>query len=255
MAVVTVPAMIEVADLHVRFGATHAVQGVSFRVPRGTTFGLVGESGSGKSTVLRALAGLVPRGERDGWWGEMLLDGRPLGEARDRVFHRSVQMVFQDPYGSLHPRQTVDRILAEPLIVHGIGGAEARIPRALDEVALPRAARFRFPHQHAVAPPAAVGQPPEDARRQQQDDRQQVPHEGRRRQRPGAGDDEDDGDDALHEQADLEGGREEQLPAGGPCRPDRADEGPRRQHERGRAERDGQGGEHGQQRRRAAPLP
>ena len=139
--------MIEIADLHVRFGATHAVRGVSFTVPRGATFGLVGESGSGKSTVLRSLAGLVPRGERDGWWGDMLLGGRPLGGGRDRAFHRAVQMVFQDPYGSLHPRQTVDHILAEPLLVHGIGEVEARIPRALDEVALPRAARFRFPHQ------------------------------------------------------------------------------------------------------------
>jgi peptide/nickel transport system ATP-binding protein len=56
-------------------------------------------------------------------------------------------MVFQDPYGSLHPQQTVDRILAEPLAVHRIGDAERRIARALEEVALPRAVRFRFPHQ------------------------------------------------------------------------------------------------------------
>jgi peptide/nickel transport system ATP-binding protein len=56
-------------------------------------------------------------------------------------------MVFQDPYGSLHPRQTIDRQLAEPLIVHDIGGLDARIPRALDEVALPPSLRFRYPHQ------------------------------------------------------------------------------------------------------------
>jgi peptide/nickel transport system ATP-binding protein len=56
-------------------------------------------------------------------------------------------MVFQDPYGSLHPRQTVDRILAEPLLVHGIGEVEVRIARALDEVALSAAVRFRYPHQ------------------------------------------------------------------------------------------------------------
>ena len=56
-------------------------------------------------------------------------------------------MVFQDPYGSLHPRQTIDRQLAEPLIVHGIGEIDARIPRALDEVALPANLRFRYPHQ------------------------------------------------------------------------------------------------------------
>ena len=56
-------------------------------------------------------------------------------------------MVFQDPYGSLHPRQTVDRILAEPLAIHGIGDAELRIERALDEVGLGSSFRFRYPHQ------------------------------------------------------------------------------------------------------------
>ncbi|UFN51474.1 ABC transporter ATP-binding protein [Roseomonas sp. OT10] len=134
--------MIEVAELHVRFGANHAVRGVSFAVEAGETFGLVGESGSGKSTVLRCLAGLIePSG------GRMEIDGRPLGRRRDKAFHRLVQMVFQDPYGSLHPRQTVDRQLSEPLAIHGIGDADRRIARALDEVALPQAARFRFPHQ------------------------------------------------------------------------------------------------------------
>ena len=65
-----------------------------------------------------------------------------------KPFRRLVQMVFQDPYGSLHPRQTVDRILAEPLAIHGIGdGAAARIERALDEVGLGNGFRFRYPHQ------------------------------------------------------------------------------------------------------------
>jgi peptide/nickel transport system ATP-binding protein len=134
--------MIEVQDLHVRFGRVHAVRGVSFTVPEGETFGLVGESGSGKSTVLRAIAGLIP-----GWTGRIAVGGRALGAKRDRAFFRAVQMVFQDPYGSLHPRQTVDRILSEPLEVHGVPEAEARIRRALDEVALPRLVRFRYPHQ------------------------------------------------------------------------------------------------------------
>jgi peptide/nickel transport system ATP-binding protein len=134
--------MIEVRDLHVRFGGVHAVRGVSFAVAAGETFGLVGESGSGKSTVLRALAGLVP-----GWTGGMAVAGQALGARRDRAFHRRVQMVFQDPYGSLHPRQTVDRILAEPLAIHAIPDAEARIRRALEEVALPPSLRFRYPHQ------------------------------------------------------------------------------------------------------------
>ncbi|MCC7426956.1 MAG: ABC transporter ATP-binding protein [Alphaproteobacteria bacterium] len=134
--------MIAVRDLHVRFGRVHAVRGVSFTVAEGESYGLVGESGSGKSTVLRALAGLA-----EDWTGSMAVSGRTLGRRRDAHFRRAVQMVFQDPYGSLNPRQTVDRILAEPLIVHGMAEADARIARALDEVALPAAVRFRFPHQ------------------------------------------------------------------------------------------------------------
>jgi len=75
------------------------------------------------------------------------VSGTPLPEPGSKTFRRRVQMVFQDPYGSLHPRQTVDRQLAEPLAIHGIGDAPARIARALDEVGLPRGFRFRYPHQ------------------------------------------------------------------------------------------------------------
>jgi peptide/nickel transport system ATP-binding protein len=134
--------MIDVADLRVRFGAVEAVRGVSFSVPTGSSFGIVGESGSGKSTVLRALSGL-----NDDWIGKMQIAGTALAPNRGRDFYRRVQMVFQDPYGSLHPRQTVDRALSEPLLVHGIGDVEARIVKALAEVALPQTVRFRFPHQ------------------------------------------------------------------------------------------------------------
>ena len=134
--------MIAVEDLRVRFGAIEAVRGVSFQVPRGGSFGLVGESGSGKSTVLRALSGLNPD-----WTGRMAVDGVPLARRRQRAFFRQVQMVFQDPYGSLHPRQTVDRALSEPLEVHRLGDRDARILRALADVALPAAVRFRYPHQ------------------------------------------------------------------------------------------------------------
>ena len=134
--------MIDIANLDVRFGTNHAVRDVSFRVAQGETFGLVGESGSGKSTVLRAVAGLITE-----WTGRIAVDGKELGRRRDRAFFRTVQMVFQDPYGSLHPRQTIDRILSEPLAVHNVPDADARILRALEEVALPRTARFRYPHQ------------------------------------------------------------------------------------------------------------
>ena len=134
--------MIEVKDLRVRFDQNEVVKGVSFSVPRGASFGLVGESGSGKSTILRAFSGLNPD-----WTGAMALDGTALRPKRDKDFFRRVQMVFQDPYGSLHPRQTVDRALSEPLLVHGIGDAQPRILRALAEVALPQTVRFRYPHQ------------------------------------------------------------------------------------------------------------
>jgi peptide/nickel transport system ATP-binding protein len=134
--------LIAVENLIVRFGGFTALGGVSFAVGQGESFGIVGESGSGKSTVLRVLAGLV----RD-WQGRVLLDGAELPPRRSRSLFRRMQMVFQDPYGSLHPRQTIDRQLAEPLIVHDIGGLDTRIPQALEEVALPPSLRFRYPHQ------------------------------------------------------------------------------------------------------------
>jgi peptide/nickel transport system ATP-binding protein len=134
--------MISVDRLCVRFGDVEAVRNVSFEVPRQSSLGIAGESGSGKSSALRALSGL-----NDEWTGQMQIDGARLGARRGRAFFRRVQMVFQDPYGSLHPRQTVDRALSEPLLVHGIGDGEARIMRALAEVALPAEVRFRYPHQ------------------------------------------------------------------------------------------------------------
>ena len=103
--------MIEIDSLDVRFGAFHAVREASFRVPAGGAFGLVGESGSGKTTVLKAIAGLITD-----WQGRIAVDGEELGARRGAAFHRKLQMIFQDPYGSLHPRQTVNRTLAEPLV-------------------------------------------------------------------------------------------------------------------------------------------
>jgi peptide/nickel transport system ATP-binding protein len=134
--------MISADDLDIRFNAVHAVRRVSFAVGKGESFGLVGESGSGKSTVLRALAGL----NRD-YTGRISLDNAVVPPLRGKAFFRRVQMVFQDPYGSLHPRHTVDRCLSEPLAIHGITETDARIRRVLDEVALPEKFRFRFPHQ------------------------------------------------------------------------------------------------------------
>ena len=120
----------------------HAVQGVSFAASEGAAFGLVGESGSGKSTVLKAIAGLVAPGA-----GTIKIDGEPFGARRTPAERRAMQYVFQDPYGSLHPRQTVDRALREPLAIHSVSSADARIAIALDEVGLDARHRYRFPHQ------------------------------------------------------------------------------------------------------------
>ncbi|MCX2860555.1 ABC transporter ATP-binding protein [Paucibacter sp. PLA-PC-4] len=135
---------IEVQGLRVRYGEFTAVHEACFSVAPGESFGLVGESGSGKSTILRAICGLAPRTA-----GTVRLIGAgSQPEPGSKPFRRLVQMVFQDPYGSLHPRQTIDRILAEPLAIHGMrSDAEARIRRALDEVGLGQGFRFRYPHQ------------------------------------------------------------------------------------------------------------
>ena len=134
---------LSIRDMIVRFDGFRALDTVSLDVETGQSFGIVGESGSGKSTLLRAVAGLNPFDE-----GTLTVSGRSYsGRKRDREFYRTVQMVFQDPYGSLHPRQTVDRLLLEPLAIHGIPDAEVRIARALDEVGLGSGFRFRFSHQ------------------------------------------------------------------------------------------------------------
>jgi peptide/nickel transport system ATP-binding protein len=134
--------MIRVEGLNVSFGAHQVLHNVSLHVAEGESYGLVGESGSGKSTVLRALVGLVPH-----WTGRMAVAGEELRLRRSRAFCRDVQMVFQDPYGSLHPRQTIDRQLSEPLAIHGLADRERLKLQALEEVGLDLTFRFRFPHQ------------------------------------------------------------------------------------------------------------
>ena len=139
-------ALIEIEQLEVIFGVAgnlvRAVRGVSLQVNEGESYGIVGESGSGKSTVLRAICGLAPITA-----GTIRMGGPPLASPHPPAFYRDVQMVFQDPYASLHPRHTVDRVLSEPLAIHGFDDAEARIERALDEVGLGKGFRFRYPHQ------------------------------------------------------------------------------------------------------------
>jgi len=141
--------VIDVDSLSVTFGhgsrGVLAADEVSFRVAKGESFGLVGESGSGKSTVLRAITGLLGQVARIA--GRMSVAGEVLDHKRSRRFRRLVQMVFQDPYGSLHPRHTVDQILSEPARIHEMSGIEARVLRSLDEVGLDASFRFRYPHQ------------------------------------------------------------------------------------------------------------
>ena len=139
-------ALIEIENLSVTFTTAgrkvRAVQDVSFKVEAQQSFGLVGESGSGKSTILRAICGMAPI-----TGGQIRIDDKPLPSPRGRAFAAQVQMVFQDPYASLHPRHTVDRVLSEPLAIHGQGGSDAKIEQALIDVGLPPAFRFRYPHQ------------------------------------------------------------------------------------------------------------
>jgi len=126
-----------------RDGTTYvAVDSVSFTVLRGQCYGLLGESGCGKSTILRTVAGLNAN-----WTGTIEIDGTPLGAKRTREFYRHVQMVFQDPYDSLHPRMTINQILKEPLKIHGMDNQDSRVSDILEQVRLPIAIRYRYPHQ------------------------------------------------------------------------------------------------------------
>ena len=138
--------LIEVDNLSVTYFAkgrqVNAVQGVSLSVAAKESFGLVGESGSGKSTILRAICGLAPI-----TGGAIRIGGVAVPTPRGPDFSRKVQMVFQDPYASLHPRHTIDRTLSEPLTIHGIGNTDQRVMQALSDVGLPANFRFRYPHQ------------------------------------------------------------------------------------------------------------
>ncbi|MBU4682074.1 ABC transporter ATP-binding protein [Cedecea davisae] len=141
-------ALVNVSGLNVQFaakgGVKTAVAGASFGVEQGETFSLIGASGCGKSTILRVLAGL----QRE-WHGSVALLGNNIapGKRFQGALRRDVQMVFQDPYASLHPNHTLWRTLAEPLKIHGESNIEARVEEALSQVGLPADAAKRYPHQ------------------------------------------------------------------------------------------------------------
>jgi len=125
-----------------------AVDGVSFRIRRGETFGLVGESGSGKSTVGRCLLRLYDYTD-----GEVLFDGQnlgALGEKQLKPFRRRIQTIFQDPYSSLNPGMNVLELIGEPMDIHGLyAGSERKdaVAALLSKVGLKPEHLYRYPHE------------------------------------------------------------------------------------------------------------
>lgn len=142
-----------------RTGEIKAVDGVSFDVEAGKTLGLVGESGSGKTTVGRTLLKLTPATA-----GEVIYEGRdvlPLTEGEFRPLRKDLQMIFQDPFGSLNPRMTVHAILAEPLEIHfpalTKGERRERVAELLGLVGLPADAMGRYPHEFSGGQRQRIG--------------------------------------------------------------------------------------------------
>ncbi|SDF63095.1 peptide/nickel transport system ATP-binding protein [Blastococcus aurantiacus] len=140
-------------------GHVRAVDGVDLSIDRGTTYGLVGESGCGKSTLGRAILRLV-----EPTAGSVVFDGTDVAALRGeplRKMRRRMQMVFQDPLGSLDPRQNVESLLSEPLRAHGLDGGNAgiaaHIRTLLDAVGLPVAALRRYPHEFSGGQRQRIG--------------------------------------------------------------------------------------------------
>ena len=163
-------ALLEVRDLRVWFPVfggllrrrvddVKAVDGVSFKVESGQTVGLVGESGSGKTTVGRALLKLLKATT-----GEVVFDGRnilPMGEREFRPMRREMQMIFQDPYGSLNPRMTCGEIIGEALEIHfrELSSADRRdsVAALLKQVGLESDMAARYPHEFSGGQRQRIG--------------------------------------------------------------------------------------------------
>ncbi|MEK4198200.1 ABC transporter ATP-binding protein [Cytobacillus sp. FSL K6-0265] len=136
-----------------------AVDGVSFDIKKGETFGIVGESGCGKSTAGRTIIGLYDRTD-----GEVLYGGKNIHDMNEREkfqFHRKMQMIFQDPYASLNPRSTVQEIISEPMEVQGLyQNRKERLERVyqlLEDVGLNRDHANRYPHEFSGGQRQRIG--------------------------------------------------------------------------------------------------
>jgi oligopeptide transport system ATP-binding protein len=139
-------------------GEVKAVDDVSFYVKKGETLGIVGESGCGKSTTGRLLMRLIEASD-----GRVTFEDKEItrmSKSELRKIRRDIQMVFQDPYASLNPRNSVEQILEEPLIVHGIGTKEERKKRVkemLEVVGLSSYHAKRYPHQFSGGQRQRIG--------------------------------------------------------------------------------------------------
>jgi len=136
-----------------------AVEDVSFQIQEGTTLGLVGESGSGKSTLGRALLKLIPATS-----GEVLYRDKnilPLRESQFRPYRKEMQMIFQDPFGSLNPRMRIDEIVGEPLRIHfrHLNKSDRRdtVAALLSRVGLPAESMWRYPHEFSGGQRQRIG--------------------------------------------------------------------------------------------------
>ena len=134
--------MLEVHGLNVDFSGVLAVRNTGFTVQSGESFGLVGESGSGKSTILRTIMGLNAN-----WTGSIAVDGLDVRKTPRKQLAKVVQMVFQDPYSSLHPRYVIGQQIAEPMKINGIANPERRTAELLELIGLGAKFQFRFPHE------------------------------------------------------------------------------------------------------------